>query len=498
MTDAAETDFIIGVVGAGAMGAGIAQVLVQNGVSVRLYDVGEGAARNARDSIVKRLKRLVEKEKLTEEEALGAADRLAVADSMKELAPAEIVIEAIVEKLEAKVGVFSELEDIVSEKCILATNTSSIPIGAVAAGLSKKDRVAGMHFFNPVPLMRLVEIIPGPDTRADVIKRLVALAETMGRTPVEVTDTPGFLVNFGGRAYPTEALAILQERVAEPAQIDAIMRDCFGFRMGPFELMDLTGIDVNYPVSAFVHEAMFGDPRLRSTAQHKYMLDTGQLGRKTGRGFYDHSENAERPSPDAKCKAKPSTQIFVPEGHSVARNLISECEVVALDSDNGVSPILVELVGEDCAAFAARTGLDHRRLVAIDPLGDLSKRITVMTGPNVNAEMLHGVVALLSSSRGVTAINDSPGFVGQRIAAMVCNLGCEMAQMSLATPEGIDTAMQLGLNYPSGPLAMTNQIGADRVYTILKELQQLTGDDRYRPSGWLRRRAQLGLSALAA
>ncbi|PID36049.1 MAG: 3-hydroxybutyryl-CoA dehydrogenase [Rhodobacterales bacterium] len=497
MKNEVTTDAIIGVVGAGAMGAGIAQVLVQNGLTARLFDIGDGAASAARDGIFRRLTRLVDKGKLTAEAAQQAAGRLEVANALEDLAPASVVIEAIVEKLEAKVAVFAALEGIVSDECILATNTSSLPIGAIAAGLTRKDRVAGMHFFNPVPLMRLVEVIAGPDTSSDVIARLIALAETMGRTPIEVTDTPGFLVNFGGRAYPTEALAILQERVATPAQVDAVMRDCFGFRMGPFELMDLTGIDVNYPVSAFVHEAMFGDPRLRSTTRHKYMLDTKQLGRKTGRGFFDYAEGAGRPSPDATSDAAPATRVFVPEGHGEVRELVRACNAVVLEADDGAAPIVVGLLGEDCAAFAARTGLDHKRLVAIDPLGDLSKRVTVMTPPDVDEAIRGGVVSLLAASRAVTAIADSPGFIGQRIALMVCNLGCEMAQMGLASPDGIDTAMRLGLNYPVGPLAMTDDIGVERAYEILQVIQRLTGDDRYRPSGWLRRRAQLGLSALA-
>ncbi|MCZ4353577.1 3-hydroxyacyl-CoA dehydrogenase [Roseovarius aestuarii] len=497
MKDMTYKNCIIGVVGAGAMGAGIAQVAVQNGIATIIYDAGDGAAVAAKANIAQRLSRLVEKGKLAEVDREAAEARLNVACSIEELAPCSVVIEAIIENLDAKASVFGALEQIVAADTILATNTSSLPIGAIAARLAHKSRVAGMHFFNPVPLMRLVEVIPGPDTTSAVTSQLVALAEKMGRTPVEVTDTPGFLVNFGGRAYPTEALAILQEKVAQPAQVDAVMRDCFGFRMGPFELMDLTGIDVNYPVSEFVHHAMFADPRFRSTSRHKYMLDTGQLGRKTGRGFFSYGEEAQTQSPDAVSSADSSPAVFVPEGHIAARELMRECGANVLDHDDGTAPILVTLIGEDCSAFAARTGTDAKRLVALDPLGDTSARVTLMTPPGAILEVLNGCIARIAPKRAVTVIGDSPGFIGQRIMAMVCNLGCEMAQMGLASPEGIDVAMRLGLNYPKGPLEMTDGLKGEIVYEILSKMQFLTGDDRYRPSQWLRRRAQLGLSASA-
>lgn len=497
MKNITDREFRIGVVGAGAMGAGIAQVAAQNGMALRLFDARDGAAAEAKAGIARRLGRLAEKGKISAADQEKAEARIEVAESLDALAPCSVVIEAIVEDLDAKAGLFAELERLVAEDAILATNTSSLPIGAIAARLEHKARVAGMHFFNPVPLMRLVEVIPGPDTADDVVRCLTELARAMGRSPVLVSDTPGFLVNFGGRAYSTEALAILQEQVAHPAQIDAVMRDCFGFRMGPFELLDLTGMDVNYPVTEFVHRSMFGDPRLRSTARHKYMLDTGQLGRKAGRGFYSYAEGAEKDTPDAVSDAEPALSVIVPDRSERIVELVRACGAEVQEHDDGVSPLLISPVGEDCAAHAARTGRDFRRLVACDPLGDTSARVTVMTAPGADEANLQGVIALLSRERSVTAIADSPGFIGQRIAAMVCNLGCEMAQMGLADPEAIDTAMRLGLNYPQGPLEMTDSLGAGTVFAVMSSLQSLTGDDRYRPSQWLRRRAQLGISAFA-
>ncbi|WP_397544149.1 3-hydroxyacyl-CoA dehydrogenase [Roseovarius salis] len=498
MKDIADKGFRLGVVGAGAMGAGIAQVAAQNGIALSLYDARDGGATQAKAGIAKRLDRLVEKGKIDAAAREAAEDRIEVAERLDALAPCSVVIEAIVEDLDAKAGLFAELERYVAKDAILATNTSSLPVGAIAARLEHKARVAGLHFFNPVPLMRLVEVIPGPDTSDDVLSLLTGLARRMGREPVQVTDTPGFLVNFGGRAYSTEALAILQERVARPEQIDAVMRDCFGFRMGPFELLDLTGMDVNFPVTEFVHRSMFGDPRLRSTARHKYMLDTGQLGRKTGRGFYAHHGQTEPAAPGAARAVPPAARVVVPDGTPMPADLVHACGGRVLAEDDGASPVLVTLTGEDCAAHAARTGRDFRRLVALDPLGDTSTRVTLMSPPCARQDIVDGVAALLSSERAVTVISDSPGFIGQRIAAMVCNLGCEMAQMGLAEPEAIDTAMRLGLNYPQGPLEMTDTLGVETVFAVMSQLQTLTGDDRYRPSQWLRRRAQLGLRARAA
>lgn len=486
---------IVGIVGAGAMGSGIAQVAAVGGFEVRLYDARDGAAAAACDDIVNRLQKRADAGKLDSSVAAQARTRLKAVGALAGLAGCDLVVEAIVEDLEVKRALFEELEAVVGPETVLASNTSSIPIGALAAACRHKARVAGLHFFNPVPMMKLVEVIPGPDTAADVLDRLVEAGRRMGRVPVRVRDTPGFLVNFGGRAYPTEGLAILQEGVATTAQIDAIMRDMHGFRMGPFELMDLTGIDVNYPVTRFIHECFSYDPRLRTTPLHRYMLETRQLGRKTGRGFFDYSDNAVHGEADTTTSVAPAMSVFAPGEDPVLDALIAESGVQRLAADDGVSPILVSLRGEDCSANAARLGRDHRRMVAIDTLGNTAVRLTLMCAPGVSEDVRDSVIALLQSMRKLTLISDSPGFVGQRIVAMVANLGCEMAQMGIATVEDIDCAMRLGLNYPKGPIELADDFGCASLHEVLSRIQGLTGDDRYRPSAWLRRRAQLGLRA---
>lgn len=495
MRDMDPLDTTLGIAGAGAMGEGIAQIAATSGMDVLVFDTRDNAAAAACENVVKRLAKRASEGKMAEDEVAAVRARLRPAKTLNDLAECGVVIEAIVENLEIKRGLFAELEAIVAPGAILASNTSSLPIGAIAAKLKRRDRVAGLHFFNPVPLMKLVEIIGGPETSRQVIDTLFKLSEKLGRTPVGVKDTPGFLVNFGGRAYTTEALAILHENVAEPSQVDAVMRDGFGFRMGPFELMDLTGMDVNFPVTRFVHESTFGDPRLRSTPLHRYLLDTGQLGRKAGRGFYRYDNAEETPSADSVSDALPPEAVVIHGQCEKLRALVLECGARILDEDDGISPMLAAPVGEDATAYAAGHDIDYRRLVCVDTITDTRQRVTLMSAPGADPDVMASIIALFARCRAVTAIADSPGFIGQRIAAMVANLGCEMAQTGLASVQDIDLAMRLGLNYPKGPLQLLDALSPEVVHTILAQIQALTGDDRYRPSQWLRRRATLGLSA---
>ena len=383
------------------------------------------------------------------------------------------------------------------EDTILASNTSSLPIAAIAKTCRQRRRIAGMHFFNPVPLMRLVEIVEAAETDPAVVDALTRLGRRLGRTPVTVKDAPGFLVNLGGRAFTTEALHILQESVARPIDVDQVMRECCGFRMGPFELMDLTGIDVNFPVMRIIHEGYFYDPRLKSVPIHQSLFEAGRFGRKTGAGFHRYDADGKRiAEPASLATAAKPARVVLPEEAVGVVELAVAAGVETVAADDGHSPILVAPWGEDCTTAAVRLKIDARRVVAIDLSHDTSKRITMMMAPGGDAAIGDQVAALLAAAgRAVTRIKDSPGFIAQRITAMVANLGCEMAQMDLASPKDIDIAMQLGLNYPKGPLALADKIGVARTHEILLRLQEATGSDRYRPSLWLRRRALLGVSA---
>ena len=285
----------LGVVGAGPMGAGIAQIGLTAGLKVVLYDVSAEVLKTAAGEIGGRLARLEEKGQFARGGAEEARGRLHLAASLDAFAPCEVVVEAIVERLDVKQTLFAELEAVVAPDAVLATNTSSLSVAAIASKCRRKDRVCGLHFFNPVPLMTLVEVIVAPATSQATAALATAVSRQIGKTPVTVKDAPGFLVNLQGRAYALEGLAIAQEQVAEPAVIDRIMRDAAGFRMGPFELMDLTGIDVNYAATTYIYEGYQHDPRLKTTPLHQLMANAGRFGRKTGQGFFDYSEGFAPP-----------------------------------------------------------------------------------------------------------------------------------------------------------------------------------------------------------
>jgi 3-hydroxybutyryl-CoA dehydrogenase len=490
-----QSDYVVGVVGAGAMGQGIAQVSVQGGMRTLLLDARPGGAEAGRDAVAGRLRRLAEKGQMTAEAAGATIARLEPVGSVAALAPCDAVIEAVFEDLDVKRRLFAEIEAAVAPECLIASNTSSIPIAAIARTCGRRDRIAGLHFFNPVPLMKLVEVIRAAETSQATVDALTALGLRMTRTPVTVKDSPGFLVNMGGRAFTTEGLRLAHEGVATPSQIDAVMRDCRHFRMGPFELMDLTGIDVNYPVSMIVYDGYLQDPRIRTTPTHRAMADAGLLGRKTGAGFYryENGQAVDVPSPDFTPDCAPATAVSLAAEDAALREF---CEGAGLSVgvDDGEVPILAAPFGDDATHTALASGADPRRLVCVDLSGDVSRRVTLMTAPGADPDARASVAAaLIASGRRVTAIHDSPGFIAQRIAAMVANLGCYMAEIGLAAPGDIDLAMRLGLNYPLGPLALAEDIGPARCQHVLERLQAITGEDRYRPTMWLRRRAALGL-----
>ncbi len=487
----------LGVVGTGAMGRGIAQVSATGGIDVLMYDAAPGGADKARTAILDQLRSLVVKGRMTDAEVTAAGERLKAVDTIAALAPCDVVIEAVFEDLAVKRALFKELEAALKPDAIIASNTSSIRIASIAASCQQRGRIAGMHYFNPVPLMKLVEVIRSADTAPETVEALTAIGKRQSRVPVTVGDTPGFLVNLGGTAIGTEGLRIYQEGVATPSQIDAVMRDVCGFRMGPFELMDLTGIDVNFPARRIIYEGFFHDRRMTPSPLHENLLHAGRLGRKTKAGWYDYTEKGEKidPGADATSDVAPPRTVVVPEPVPAAiMTMLVDAKIIA--KDDGTSPILLVPVGEDCASACVRLEADPKRAVAIDAVGAVAKRATIMTAPGARKEIRDSIVALLiAGETKVTVINDSPGFIGQRIRSMIANLGCEMAQQRIASPADIDTAMTLGLNYPQGPLAMTDLMGARMVFTVLTRLQAITGDDRYRPSQWLRRRALLGLPA---
>ncbi len=289
---------VVGVVGAGAMGTGIAQVAATYGHTVRVFDTDGAACERARLSLRRILDRLTEKGRIETADADSIFDRIEFVKRLEELSDCGVVIEAIVENLDVKKALFSSLDAIVSNDGILATNTSSLSIAAISSACPRADRVLGIHFFNPAPLMPLVEIVPGVKTVDDTVTRARGLVDAWGKTTVLAKDTPGFIVNRVARPFYGEALRILEEGIAGVATIDWAMKELGGFRMGPFELMDFIGHDVNYAVTETVFEAFFYDPRYKPSFTQKRLLEAGLLGRKTGRGFYEYGGDTADPEPD--------------------------------------------------------------------------------------------------------------------------------------------------------------------------------------------------------
>jgi 3-hydroxybutyryl-CoA dehydrogenase len=287
----------VGIIGSGSMGSGIAQVAATAGHEVYLYDNNPDALNAARQKLEKILNRLVEKGRMTKTEAKKVLSRISFVDNFYVYNETGLVIEAIVENLDIKKAVFEQFSEIVNKDCILATNTSSLSVSAIASACRHPERVLGIHFFNPAPLMKLVEIIPAIQTRADILQSACQLIESWGKLTVVAKDTPGFIVNRVARPFYGEALRIYEEGIADFATIDWAMTTIGGFRMGPFALMDYIGNDINYTVTETVFKAFYYDPRYKPSFTQKRMAEAAYLGRKTGKGYYDYSENASNPSP---------------------------------------------------------------------------------------------------------------------------------------------------------------------------------------------------------
>ncbi|MCX8097511.1 MAG: 3-hydroxyacyl-CoA dehydrogenase [Casimicrobiaceae bacterium] len=490
---------VAAVIGCGAMGRGIAQLLAQAGLNVRLYDADPQAAARARSTVEADLQKLAARGKLAPEEAAATVARLAPVAALSELAPATLVVEAVIEDLEVKRRLFAELERIVSAQAILATNTSSLSVAAIAAACSRPERVAGYHFFNPAPVMKLVEVIAAVQTDRAVCEALAELARRFGHTPVQVADTPGFLVNHAGRGYVTEGLKILAEGVCAPHELDAVLTDACGFRLGPCELLDLTGLDVSQPVMESIYHQYFEEPRYRPQVLTRRRLEAGLLGRKRGVGFYRYEDGAvQRPElPPAPNVAPPRVWIDPTQPTLAARVRAALAPGVRLDE--GVRPaedslIVVAPVGSDVTTEVLARELDARRAVALDALFPGARLRCLFSNPALDPQWREPArAAFAAEGVSVVLVRDSVGLIAQRVLAMIVNIACAIAEQRIAAPEDIDRAVVLGLGYPRGPLAWGDALGASTLMRILQTLASITGDPRYRPTRWLARRAALGL-----
>lgn len=492
-------------VGTGVMGMGIAQIAAQAGLEVRLFDVQQGAAQAGLDKLKKTLEKLVVKGKITQTDFDNTIARFVVLDNIDQIAGVDLVVEAIIENLEIKQKLFKQLEQIVSEQTILVSNTSSLVVTEIAASCQHKSRIAGFHFFNPVPLMKIVEVVKGLFTSDEVVDELLQLAERMGHFGVKTKDTPGFLVNHAGRAFGTESLKILGEGVATVSEMDRILREAAGFKMGPFELYDLTGLDVSHRVMESIFNQYYQEDRYRPNTLTRLMLSANTVGKKVGEGFYKYDQdtrlNQEPPqlvpqisefkpvwiSADYESDAEILKQYVLSQGV-----VLDDAETPAADS-----LIILATYGEDTTTASQRLNVDAKRAVNIDMLTDFNKRRVLMPSiitEQVYVDQAHALFA--ANDHGVSVIEESVGFVCQRVIPMIINLACDIAQQGIATASDIDKAVRLGLGYPYGPISWGNILGPDRILLILDRIYAITGDQRYRPSPWLQRRAKLQVDLL--
>ena len=497
------------VVGAGIMGAGIAQVAALAGHRVRLFDLRHGAAGEARAKLGATLHGLAAKGRLSAESAQAALERIETADSLAAARGTGLVVEAIVEQLDAKRALFRQIDELLPPEAVLATNTSSISVTAIANGLARPGRLVGIHFFNPVPLMKLVEVVSGLHTDPAVADAVFGLARQWGKTPVHAKSTPGFIVNRIARPYYAEALALLQEQAAQPAVLDACLKAA-GFRMGPCELMDLIGHDTNFAVTQSVYEATFQDKRYAPSGVQREMVAGGLLGRKSGRGFYDYAAGGGTPAAAVAVFEAPSTagQVTV-HGRGPVADHLEQAATVALapqgwgparERDSGWEGLSV-----DGARLVMTDGRTAQARVAEFSMPDVAVFDRVFSHPVAHGTAIAYAVAPSAgevwraqapawlAALGFTplAFADAPGLAAARTVAMLVNEAADAVLHGVCTPEGADAAMKLGVNYPAGPFEWLAGWSVDGVIGVLDALDREYRGERYRVSPWLRRRAAI-------
>ena len=489
----------VAIIGAGTMGAGIAQVAANAGHQVYLFDINPDAVEQGINFLKNGLAKQVKRGKMTDEEVEAIIGRILPCSDLSDLKDSKLIIEAIVEKLEIKQSLFSDLEEICGDETIFATNTSSISITSIASKLKKPERLVGMHFFNPAPILKLVEIVSGLASDKSVLEKIYNTAQNWGKTPVYVKSTPGFIVNRVARPFYAEALRVLDEGAADVITIDRTLKELGGFRMGSFELMDLIGHDVNYAVTESVFSAFYHDGRFKPSLSQLELVNAGFLGRKSGRGFYDYNNIEDQTSIKNEPSFPAPQKITVYGDLGVAEKLIDRAMELKLDIIRRPSELNRSIVIDGvnlymtngCAATEKAANSNLREVVLFDLALDYSKtkRIILTKAEQTSLSSLKVIIGFFQSlGIDVTIIKDIPGMIVSRTVSMIINEAADTVYYGVATMDDIDLAMCKGVNYPIGPFSWADKIGVKNIYVILQNLLNSYGEDRYRPSPLLRQK----------
>lgn len=490
-------DKAVVVIGAGTMGSGIAEVAAAAGHRVVLRDASAAALDRAMAQIRRGLDKRVERGRVSAAQRDAILERLQPVGMDAPLAGVGLVIEVIVEDLDVKAAVLGRIEAEVDPDTIIATNTSSLSVTAIAGRLSRPERVVGMHFFNPATVLPLVEVIAGASTAPAVVRTIVDTARAWGKVPVVCRSTPGFIVNRVARPYYGEALRLLQEQATTAASLDAVMRESGGFRMGPCELMDLIGHDVNFAVTRSVYAGFFDDPRYKPSLVQKELVDAGWLGRKSGRGFFDHREGAAPPVADeAGERAVRPAQVLIEGDLGPAAGLaelLLRQDAIPVQQTGGHGLLRVDGLA---VALSDGRSATERSVAAGEPvlLFDLAldfgpcTRVALAAPLQSSDDHLAKAIGLFTAlGKKVSVLADVPGMAVTRTVAMLVNEAADAVYQGVASAEDVDAAMRMGVNYPLGPMAWGRRIGLPHVLAVMRHLAQAYGEDRYRPSVWLQR-----------
>ena len=487
---------VIAVIGVGRMGAGIAAVAAGVHHRVLLYDAVEGAAARGRDGVAVDWAALVARGKLSEADAARRLSRIEVVTDLSGLTPADLVIEAIIEDMAIKASLFRHLEAIVGDGTILTTNTSSLSVTALAGGMKQARRFAGFHFFNPAPVMPLVEVIGTSATDPAIVATLVETARSWGKSPVCCAATPGFIVNRVARPFYAESMRLLAEQAADVATLDAVMRGSGLFRMGAFELTDMIGQDVNFAVTKSVYEAFFQDPRYRPSLVQQALVESGALGRKSGRGFYDYAAGAKPPLAKDLPVGPRLDRIVVRGDLGPARALADLAKANGIIVESAAGDGVIEFAGLTLALTDGRTATerstDETPVVLFDYSPDFAaaSRIAIAAPDGAAADVVAQAAGFFQAlGKAVSRLDDVPGLLVMRTVAMLVNEALDVVHQAVASAADVDVAMIKGAGYPSGPLAMGKAVGAIRLLAVLETLARAYPESRYRPSPLLRRAA---------